>query len=300
MQRFKLLWLLMLLVPILAQAKLKVFACEPEWGALVTELGHDQVEVRVATTALQDPHHIQARPSLIAAMRRADLVVCTGADLEIGWLPLLLRSANNPRVLPGTQGYFEAAGQVRLRDVPATVDRAQGDVHPQGNPHIQTDPRNILAVAEGLTPRLAALDPANAEAYRSNLATFSQRWRTAMETWERRAVPLRGMPIVTQHNGWTYMIHWLGLNEVATLEPKPGVPPSGAFLASVAAQLRSQPAQMVIRAAYQDPEPSEWLSQHTGTAAVLLPFTVGGTEGAGDLFGLFEDTLDRLLGARHE
>ncbi len=299
MKRFKLLLISLCLVPVLAHAELNVFACEPEWGALVQELAGKDVSVRVATTALQDPHHVQARPSLIAAMRRADLVICTGAELEIGWLPLLLRSANNPNVLPGTKGYFEAATQVHMRDVPSAVDRSQGDIHPQGNPHIQTDPRNILAVAKGLAPRLEELDPSHGAEYRQRLADFTTRWQRAIQNWETQAKPLRGMQIVAQHKNWVYLVQWLGLQEVATLEPKPGVPPSGAYLATVAAQMQDHPAQAVVRAAYQDPEASQWLNAHTGIPAVVLPFTVGGTDGAKDLFGLFNDTIAQLLGVRH-
>lgn len=299
MKLLKLLSCLVCLLPAVSHAGLSVFACEPEWGALVQELAGKEASVRVATTALQDPHHVQARPSLIAAVRRADLVVCTGAELEIGWLPLLLRSANNPNVLPGTRGYFEAASQVRMLEVPTVVDRSQGDVHPEGNPHIQTDPRNILAVAKGLEPRLEALDPAHGADYRQRLANFSTRWQAAIGDWEARAKPVQNMQIVVQHKNWAYLIQWLGLKEVATLEPKPGVPPSGAFLAAIAAQMHEHPAQAVVRAAYQDPEASRWLTEHTGIPEVMLPFTVGGTEGAKDLFGLFNDTINRLLGVTH-
>ena len=289
-----------LVLPGLAQAKFNVFACEPEWGALVQELAGEHAAVKTATTALQDPHRIQARPSLIAAVRRADLLVCTGADLEAGWLPLLLRRANNPKVLPGSPGYFEAAAQVRLRDVPATVDRTQGDIHPSGNPHLHTDPRNILAVAEALGGRLAELDGANAAQYRQRLADFRDRWQQAMDRWQDQAQALRGMPVVSQHQTWTYLIAWLELDNVATLEPKPGLPPSSAHLATVAAQLRAQPARVVLRAAYEDPQPSEWLAQQVAIGAVMLPYTVGGTPKAKDLFGLFDDTLQRLLDAQGE
>src|SRR5947208_10561326 len=140
---------------------LEVFACEPEWAALATELGGDKVEVFSATTARQDPHQIQARPALIARLRSADLVVCTGAELEIGWMPVLLRQAANARVQPGTPGYMEAAPQVRMLEVPARLDRAEGDIHAAGNPHIQTDPRNIVAVAAALARRMAEIDPAD-------------------------------------------------------------------------------------------------------------------------------------------
>lgn len=280
-----------------ARADLRVFACEPEWGALVQELAGDKADVFVATTALQDPHHIQARPSLIAKVRRADLVVCTGAGLEVGWLPLLLRRSANGRIQPGQPGYFEASAWVILLDKPVRLDRAEGDIHPEGNPHIQTDPRNILTVARALAPVLAQLDPENAGHYKQRLDDFQQRWQAAMARWNEKAAPLRGTPVVLHHKGWAYLVNWLGLKVVGTLEPKPGIPPSTAHLQALLQRLQFQPAKLIIHAAYQDPRPDEWLSQHAHIPAVTLPFTVGGTPGAKDLFGLFDDTLERLLKA---
>lgn len=278
-----------------ARADVNVFACEPEWAALVTELGGDRVNVFTATTAQQDPHHIQARPSLIAKIRRSDLLVCTGAELEIGWLPVLLQRGANAKVQPGQPGYFEATRYVKMLGVPQRLDRAEGDVHPQGNPHIQTDPRNILLVAKALGARLAEIDPDHQADYKQRLADFVSRWQAAMQGWETRAEPLRGVPIVIHHNGWPYLIRWLGLNTVASLEPKPGIPPSTADLSALLKQLREHPAKMVIHAAYQDDQPDQWLAQHAGVHAIALPFTVGGTSGATDLFTLFDDTIDRLL-----
>jgi zinc/manganese transport system substrate-binding protein len=293
----RLLVLLLLWLPIHAHAALNVFACEPEWTALAREIGGADVTVYSATTALQDPHRIEARPSLIAQMRRANLVVCTGAELEIGWLPVLLREAGNPAVQPGRPGHFEATRYVTLMDKPARLDRAEGDVHAAGNPHIHTDPRNLLRVSEALSERLAGIDPVNAAAYRSRGKDFATRWQSAIARWETRAAPLRGMAVVTQHKSFPYLIAWLGLREVAVLEPKPGVEPSVGHLARVAEQLKATPARVVLRAAYQNPRPADWLAQRAGIPVLALPYTVGGSERATDLFGLFDDTLDQLLKA---
>lgn len=278
-----------------AQAALNVFACEPEWGALTQELGGDKVSVYNATQALQDVHHVQAKPSLIARMRSANLVACTGMELEIGWLPMVQRQAGNADVQPGKPGYFEAGSFVQHLEIPKRLDRAEGDIHPQGNPHIQTDPRNIARVADALAERLTQIDPANAAYYEARHKDFGARWQTAMQRWQAEAAPLKGLPIVVQHKGFPYLENWLGLNEIAALEPKPGVEPTGAHLAEVLAQLQRQPAKMVILAAYNDPRASQWLAGKTPIHVVVLPFTVGGTEQAKDLFGLFDDTLQRLL-----
>lgn len=280
-----------------AAAALKVFACEPEWGALAQELGENDVSVYTATSARQDPHRIEARPSLIAQVRKADLLVCTGADLEIGWLPALLRQSGNARVQPGQPGYFAAADVVRKLEVPAVLDRAMGDVHPFGNPHIHTNPHNLERIADTLAKRLVELDPAHATRYRARHQAFASRWEAALRRWEEQAAPLRGMPIIAQHNSWVYLNDWLGLRQVATLEPKPGIPPSGAHLAAVLTRIQQQPVKMVIRSAYEDPRPSRWLAERANIPAVELPYTVGGSDRARDLLGLFDDTVQRLLGA---
>jgi len=280
-----------------AHAALRVFACEPEWGALAQELGGNLVEVSVATSALQDPHQIQAKPSLIARARNADLVVCTGAELEIGWLPVLLQQSGNAKVQAGQPGNFAAADFVRKLDVPGQLDRSQGDVHAAGNPHIQTDPRNIAQVAVALAARLQQVDPAHAGEYAKAQADFSQRWQQAIGRWATQAAPLKGVPVVSQHKAFVYLYDWLGLKEVAVLEPKPGVEPSASHLQGVLSALKGTPARMVLYAAYQDPRPSEWLAKNANIAAVKIPFTVGGSDGAKDLFSLFDDTLARLLAA---
>ena len=280
-----------------AAAALKVFACEPEWGALVQELAGDKASVYSATTAMQDPHHIEARPSLIARVRSADLLICTGAELEIGWLPLLLTQSGNARIQAGNPGYFEASQYVPKLEVPNVLDRSLGDIHPGGNPHIQTDPRNITRVAGALIERLAQLDPADAETFRSRGKAFLEDWQAAIKRWEREAAPLRGVPIVEHHKGFTYLEAWLGLKEVGTLEPIPGIPPTPAHLAQLVDQMQRAPAKVIVYSSYDDPKAAEFLSRRTKIPAVMLPFTVGGSDKAKDLPGYFDDIIARLLGS---
>lgn len=279
-----------------AKAALNVFACEPEWGSLVRELGGDAVKVDIGTTALQDVHTIEARPSLIAKVRRAQLVVCSGADLEVGWLPQLIRQAGNPRIASGP-GYFMAASQVTTLERPATLDRAAGDIHPQGNPHVQLDPYRVLAVAKALDARLIQLDPKNAAVYQQRLADFTQRWQAAIKGWEAKAALLKGKKVVVHHASWIYLLQWLGMTQIGALEPKPGVPPTSGHLASLVEMTKSEGAFAILRAAYQDPKAGEWLAERSGVPLVTLPFSVGGDAQAKDLFGLFDSTLDKLLAA---
>lgn len=278
-------------------ADLNVFACEPEWAALTQELAGDHASITTATTAHQDPHHIQARPSLIAKLRRANLATCTGAGLEIGWLPMLQRQSGNKAIQNGQPGLFEAAMQVERLEVPEKVDRAMGDVHPEGNPHVQMDPRRIATIAIALTARLKQIDPAHAADYDARGADFAKRWQAGIKRWEQEAAPLKGQRVVVHHKGWAYLLDWLGIEEAGQLEPKPGVPPAAGHLADLKAELAAKPAKMVIYAAYQSDRAAQWLSREAGIPAVELPFTVGGTSAATNLFSLFDDTLDRMLGA---
>jgi zinc/manganese transport system substrate-binding protein len=278
-----------------SQAALQVFACEPEWAALVKEIAAEDAKVYTATNALQDPHQVQAKPSLIAAVRNADLLVCTGAELESGWLPVLLRQSGNAKVQEGQKGYFEASTHVRKLEVPKRLDRTDGDVHAQGNPHINTSPGTFAAVALPLAQRLAEIDPAHGDRYQKRQADFSKRWSQATLRWQEAAAPLKGLRIVVQHKGFPYLEQWLGLEEAATLEPKPGVEPSSAYLSTVLQQLQAQPAKAIVRAAYSDGRGSQWLAERTKLPVVVLPFTVGGSDKAKDLFGLFDDTVEQLL-----
>jgi len=287
--------LLLLLFCAPALAAVNVFACEPEWAALAREIGGDKVKTFAATTAFQDPHHIEARPSLIARIRNADLLICSGSELEIGWLPLLLTQGGNDRIQPGSPGYLEASQYVIKLEVPRVVDRSLGDVHPGGNPHIQTDPRNIARVAAALGERLAALDPGNAALYRQKENEFQGRWQAAIARWQSQAARLKGVPLLEHHKGFTYLIAWLGMREVGDLEPKPGVPPTTEHLAELVEQMQRAPAKMIVYSSYDDPRAAEFLAKRTGIPAVMLPFTVGGSDRAKDLFGYFDDLVARLL-----
>ena len=280
-----------------AQAALKVLATTPDWAALLTELGGDKVNVYTATSAFQDVHRVDAKPSLVARARSADLVVATGADLEIGWMPVLLQDSGNTRIQPGSPGYFEAAPLVHLLEVPSAVDRSMGDIHPLGNPHVTLDPRNIATIARALTTRLALVDPGNAAFYSARGDDFQKRWQQASAQWEAKAAALRGVTVVVIHRDQVYMCTWLGLRELAAIEPKPGVPPSAGYLGELVAKLSATPPKMILRNAYNDPKAADWLAQRIHAPVVLLPYTVGGTPEAKDLFGLFDDTINRLLAA---
>lgn len=292
---FTVLFIMLVSTPLMAN--INVFACEPEWASLVDELGGERVSSYAATTAYQDPHHIEARPSLIAKIRRADLVVCSGAELEIAWLPVLLRQAGNTSIMPGKRGYLETSAIVERLDIPVSTDRSAGDVHASGNPHVHLDPRRIQSIAKVLAARLSDIDVQGAAYYQQRFDAFSQRWQQAIQQWQQQAHELKGKRIVVHHRDWVYLFDWLGIEIAGALEPKPGLPATAGHLVSLTEQLKLKPAQMIVHTPYQNSRAAKRLSQITHTPIVELPYTVGGSKQVNDLFELFNVTIEKLSGA---
>lgn len=275
---------------------LRIFACEPEWAALARVLV-PQATLFVATHAGQDPHHIEARPALIAQLRRADLAVCNGASLEAGWLPALQERAGNAKA----RDVFFAADHVELVDPqPGAIGTPwSGDVHPEGNPHLHADPRNLLAVARALAERLGNEQPAERAAIRARLAAFEARWQQRIAQWERRAAPLRGKRVAAQHTTFGYLWRWLGIEQIADLEPRPGMPPTPGHLQRLLSGLRGAPPAAIVVAGYQDPRPGRWLAQQLGGSVplLILPSTVATEAAEAELADWFDGLLRELLAA---
>lgn len=292
---FTTVFLLLLTSPLMAS--INVFSCEPEWTSLLDELGGERINSYSATTAYQDPHHIEARPSLIAKIRRASLVVCSGAELETGWLPILLRQSANSNIMPGKSGYFEAASVVERLDIPISSDRSLGDVHESGNPHVHLDPRRIQIIAQALSKRLSDIDPQGADYYKQRFNDFTQRWQQAMKQWQVQAQKLKDLRIVVHHRDWVYLFDWLGIEIAGALEPKPGLPATPGHLSMLTKTLTAKPAKIIVHTPYQNPRAAKRLSQLTNTPVVELPYTIGGTDQVKDLFDLFTVTIEKLNGA---
>jgi zinc/manganese transport system substrate-binding protein len=277
-----------------------LFACEPEWATLAKVL-MPQAQVASATTPMQDPHHIEARPALIAQLRRADMVLCTGAGLEEGWLPVLQQKSGNARVQNGQPGMFWATeGQTLIGRQSATGSPFEGDVHPQGNPHIHANPKRLLQVAQALALRMGQLWPEQAEAIEQRRQAFELRWQAHLSRWQRQAFPLRGAAVAAQHTHFAYVWEWLELQQVADLEPKPGLSPTPAHLQQVAQQLRTrQPAVLGLAlASHQDLRAARWIGQQIpGLTVWVWPATVaaGGEE---DLVRWYDAMLNDLTRAK--
>ncbi|WP_374991337.1 metal ABC transporter solute-binding protein, Zn/Mn family [Shewanella fidelis] len=280
-----------------AVAGLNIFACEPEYAALAKELAPD-AKIYSATTALQDPHQVQARPSLIAKMRQADLAICAGADLEVGWLPMLQMKSANAKVRSTDQGLFFAAEQIETLDQLASVDRSMGDVHAKGNPHLHFDPVRMLDVAKALTAKMIALDPDAKSEYEAALASFSKRWQAAIPNWQAKAKPLQGSKVIAYHSSFRYLFNWLGIEQVADLEPKPGIPPSSSHLASLLNRAKQGDVLAIVIASYQSERGADWLAERSKLPVLVLPMSVGGNDQSVDLFSLYDSAIDLLLSAK--
>ena len=274
-----------------------IFACEPEWAALARVL-LPQARIHVATTHLQDPHHIEARPALIAQLRAADLAVCTGAGLEEGWFGVLQQRSGNPKVQSGQAGLFWATdGQVLLGQRTASGSPFEGDVHPQGNPHLHANPKRLLQVAEAMAQRMGQLWPEQALEIDARSREFQQRWQTHIQQWTARAQTLKGRRVVAQHSHFAYLWEWLGCSQVADLEPKPGLSPTPAHLQQTVQRLRDlHPGPLgVAVASHQDPRAARWVGQQLpGLAIWVWPATVSEANEQG-LLSWFEGLLQDLL-----
>ena len=257
-----------LLLPGMVWADLDVVATSSSTGALVREIGGGQVTLTILAPPDRDLHYLQARPSMIRALRGADLVVALGAELEVGWLPVAIEQAANPAILPGRSGYFEAAAQVNLLDVGGPADRALGDVHPIGNPHVNMDPVRMAEVATALAERLATLDAAHAADYRARAQAFARRIDERVATWRQRLANPPGA--VSFHKDVTYLLDRFGVPLWGTLEPVPGVPPTGSHIRNLVDELRGRPG-VVLSTTYQPEQAPASFAETLGWRQVRLP-----------------------------
>lgn len=282
-------------LPARAAAALRVVTTTEGLAALAKEAGGDRVEVQSLSRGTQDPHFVDANPTLAVKLRQADLLVDVGLDLEIGWLPPLVNQSRNPEIQPGAARRFTAASVVHVLDVPTgPVDRSMGDLHPAGNPHFMDDPRAAVAVVAGLARKLGQLDPPNAASYAARSADFQRRIDADLARWKAALAPVRGHPIVAQHQTMSYFLDWTGLRVAAYLEPKPGVPPPPSHLAEVVQIVKAQGVKAILVENYYDPRSAQVVAHHTTAKVVLIPGDVGGMPGT-STYESYVDTLVRLV-----
>lgn len=276
---------------------LNIFACEPEWAALARALA-PQADIYSATHVYQDPHYIEARPSLIARLRRADIAFCSGAALEEGWLPALQQRASNPTVREGAPGMFYAA------DVVSTIEKHQealvgrGHVHAEGNPHLHLDPDRVQTIARHFSQRLMQLDPEQAEQYRQTFQVWQKHWKQKRLQWKQQALALSGKSVVVQHTTFSYLLRWLKLKPVADLEPAPGVSPTLSHLDALTQQLKAEKPLAIMHNWYQSDNSAHWLAKRISVPVLALPSTVSEKEGISTLDQLFDHLIAELRSAQ--
>jgi zinc/manganese transport system substrate-binding protein len=274
-----------------ARARLEVVTTIPDFGAIAVEVGGPHVRVTALVKPTQDPHFVDARPSLMVDLNRADLLLVTGMELESGWLPPLMTGSRNPEIQRGADGYLDCSTLIKPMDV-RTPDRAKGDIHPGGNPHYWTDPRNGLAIARGIARRLIELDAAHEKDYRRRLQGFVDRLQARMAEWEKRLSPYRGTRVVVYHESWVYFLDWAGFVQAGALEPKPGIPPRPSHVATLIQRVRGQNVRYVIQESFYPTNLSKIFAKKSGATLKVLPTMVG----AGGTHTYF-DVIERLVEA---
>ncbi|HLE87499.1 MAG TPA: metal ABC transporter substrate-binding protein [Candidatus Brocadiaceae bacterium] len=280
-----------------AHAKLNVVATTSDLGAIAREIGKDKVEVTSLAKPTEDPHFVDAKPSFIVKLNKADMLIEGGLHLEIGWLPNLVVGARNKKILAGENGYLVASARVPIIEVPATADRAMGDVHPMGNPHFMLDPINGKIVAAHICDRLCQIDAANCNYYKDNLKDFTKRLDQKFSEWQKTLEPFRGTKIVTYHKTFPYFANRFNLNVVGALEPKPGIPPSPTHINSLIPMMKNEGVKLILIEPFRERKTPEFVASQTGAKVVVFPIMVGGQKETDDYLSIFDYTINQIVSA---
>jgi len=300
MKIFKLLLAFVLALPLgaFAQGKLNVVATTEDLGSLAREIGGDKVSVTALAKGYQDPHFVDPKPSFILAVSKADVLIVVGRELEIGWLPPLLSSSRNSKIQPGANGYLDASQTVRILEIPTgQITRAMGDVHPLGNPHYWLEPGNGRRMAQAIRDKFSQLSPANAGFFAQRYTDFDMRLAAAEKRWDATMAPYKGTKIVTYHRSWPNFMERFGLDVIAYVEPKPGIPPSPGHTIDVIGEMKRQGAKLIVVEPYFDLKTPQAIAMQVGGKVLVLAPSVGGTKEATDYIQLFEYDVNQLVAA---
>jgi zinc/manganese transport system substrate-binding protein len=278
-------------------AKLRVVATTPDLAAIAREIGGARVDVTALAKPTEDPHYVDAKPSHIVTLNRADVLIEGGAELELGWLPPLLENSRNAKIAAGAPGRIVASEGVRMLEVPTSFDRSKGDIHSLGNPHFMIDPVNVKIIAGEIADHLAQVDPASAAIYKSNLARFNAKLDTKMSEWQKQLAPYRGAKLVTYHKDFVYLAQRFNLVIVETLEPKPGIAPSPAHLAKVISAMKAAPARVILVQPYQNRKTAETVARQTDAAVLDIPQQPGARKNTDTYFDLMDFIVGTLAAA---
>ena len=280
-----------------AHAKLNIVASTPDVGSIAKEIGKDKIEVMSIAKPTEDPHFVDAKPSFIVKLNKADMLIDGGLHLEIGWLPNLVVGARNKKILAGENGYLVASAGVPIMEVPTSADRAMGDVHPMGNPHFMLDPANGKIVATHICDRLCQIDASNCAYYEDNLKGFLKRLDQKLSEWQKTLEPFRGTKIVTYHKTFSYFANRFNLNVAGTLEPKPGIPPSPTHINSLIPMMKNEGVKLILIEPFRERKTPEFAASQTGAKIVVFPIMVGGQKEVEDYLSIFDYTINQIVSA---
>ena len=290
--------ILLAAAPGMARAQLRVVTTTEDLASLTREVGGDRVAVESLSSGTQDPHFVEPKPSLLLKLNRAALLIAVGRELESAWLPPLLTQARNSKTQPGSPGYLDASGGVRILEIPTgQITRAMGDVHPSGNPHYWLDPRNGLVIARAIEVRFGELVPAERAYFAQRVAGFAQRLAEAEKRWDAAMAPYKGAKIVTYHRSWANFVERFGLNVIGYIEPKPGIPPPPRHIVDLIAEMRKQQIKVILVEPYFDLRTPESIARETGASVLVMPPSVGGVAGVSDYIALFDYNVKLLVTA---
>jgi zinc/manganese transport system substrate-binding protein len=281
-----------------AQAALTVVATTQDLASLAQEVGGDKIKVTSLAKGYQDPHFVEAKPSFVLLLNKADLLIAVGRELEIGWLPPLITQSRNGRIQVGNPGYLDASLTAKILEMPSgTLTRAEGDVHPLGNPHYWLDPENGRRVAKAIQNKLSELDPSNAAYYAGRQADFDKRLSEAQQRWKSQMAPYKGVKVVTYHRSWPNFADFFGLDVIGYIEPKPGIPPTPQHTLDVINAMRQQNIKIIMVEPYFDLKTPNSIASNTGAKVLVMPPSVGGVPQATDYFKLFDTDIAMLVDA---
>ena len=281
-----------------ANAAVNVMASTEDLADLTRQVGGDKVKVESIARGYQDPHFVEAKPSFILKLAKADLLVVVGRELEIGWLPPLIQQSRNAKIQPGAEGYLDASLTAKILEIPTgQITRAMGDVHPQGNPHYWLDPGNGRHIAKAIADKLAAMAPADAAYFQSRYADFDKRLAEAEKRWDAQMAPYKGLKIVTYHRSWPNFTDRFGLDVIGYVEPRPGIPPTPSHTLDLINIVKREHVSVILVEPYFDPKTPQSIARETGAQAVIMPPSVGGEKEITDYFKLFDYDLNLLIKA---
>lgn len=281
-----------------ARAALNVVTTTSDLASIAQEVGGDRIKVTSLAKGYQDPHFVEAKPSLVLMLNKARLLVVIGRELEVAWLPPLITQSRNARIQPGADGYLDASQNAKVLDMPTgPITRAMGDVHPSGNPHYWLDPENGGRIARSIEAKLSQLDPANAAHYKQRAADFERRLADAQKRWRAQMAPYKGVKVVTYHRSWTNFAEAFGLSVIGFVEPKPGIPPTPQHTLDVINAMKAQNVRIVMVEPYFDAKTPNSIASKSGGKVLIMPPSVGGVPQAGDYFKLFDYDVNLLVDA---